>query len=89
MFRIVSRENIRAALGNSSSESSTDELVPPKKSFSEQANVMSPNKHQLRTYNSHLFPKRRDSRDWQGKVDSGEGGRGIYEMDGLLAERKK
>jgi hypothetical protein len=57
VYRIVSRENIRAALGGISCESSTENLAP-QKPFADPARTMSPTKQQLTTYNMHLFPRK-------------------------------
>ncbi|KAF1919954.1 hypothetical protein BDU57DRAFT_405855, partial [Ampelomyces quisqualis] len=68
VFRIVSRENIRMALGDVSPESSTEHLVQPK-SFVEPVHTMDPNKQPLQTYNTHLFPKGDERKGSQGGGD--------------------
>ncbi|KAH7395267.1 hypothetical protein DE146DRAFT_721670 [Phaeosphaeria sp. MPI-PUGE-AT-0046c] len=71
VYRIVSRENIRGALGNLSRESSMESIVQPK-SLDGPAPETSPVKQQLQTYNTHLFP-RKDQRkgtpvgEWVGR----------------------
>jgi hypothetical protein len=57
VYRIVSRENIRAALGGVSRESSIEDLVP-QKPFADPMRTMSPVKQPLDTYNTHLFPRK-------------------------------
>ncbi|CAO2654972.1 Nn.00g117050.m01.CDS01 [Neocucurbitaria sp. VM-36] len=61
MTRIVSKENIRAALGGISRESSAEELAPPvpKLAYMEgNARKMSPSGTKLQTYNTHMFPRK-------------------------------
>jgi hypothetical protein len=57
MLRIVSKENIRAALGGISRESSAEDLVPPMP-FAEPVRTASPMRHQLQPYNTHMFPRK-------------------------------
>lgn len=59
VFRIVSRENIRSALGNLSRESSMESLALSK-SLEELVREMSPVKQHLQTYNTHLFPRKEE-----------------------------
>jgi hypothetical protein len=55
--RIVSRENIRAALSSVSRESSAERLVP-QRPFPDTIGTTSPLKEPLHTYNTHLFPRK-------------------------------
>lgn len=87
VFRIVSRENIRNALGDLSRESSCEEFTPPKAEL-DPASTMSPVKQHLRTYNSHLFPRKDERKgtpvgEWvKGEAEKGRyNPGGAYEMD--------
>jgi hypothetical protein len=57
IYRIVSRENIRAELGGDYPDSSAEDLVA-QQPFPELVRTMSPMKQQLQTYNTHLFPRK-------------------------------
>lgn len=57
VLRIVSRDNIRSALGDLSRESSMESLAGPM-SVEELDRGVSPIKQQLQTYNTHLFPRK-------------------------------
>lgn len=58
MLRIVSRENIRAAVGGLTPESSIEDLRVPA-----QAPVRVASPPRLETYNSHMFPRKNAGRD--------------------------
>jgi hypothetical protein len=76
VFRIVSRENIRQALGGISRESSNEQLVEP-------ARTMSPVKQQLKPYNTHLFPRKDERKGVPvGAWVKGEAGKGRYDPGG-------
>ncbi|KAH5277196.1 hypothetical protein HBI70_095330 [Parastagonospora nodorum] len=94
MLRIVSRENIRNALGDLSHESSCEELAPPK-AVLDPAHAISPVKQQLRTFNSHLFPRKDERKgtpvgEWvKGEVENSRcNPGGAYEMDVLNGGEK-
>ena len=94
MLRIVSRENIRNALGDLSRESSCEELAPPK-AVLDPAHAISPVKQQLRTFNSHLFPRKDERKgtpvgEWvKGEVENSRcNPGGAYEMDVLNGGEK-
>ncbi|KAF1846509.1 uncharacterized protein K460DRAFT_125224 [Cucurbitaria berberidis CBS 394.84] len=93
MTRIVSKENIRAALDGISRESSTENLAPPVPKLPNVEGLtrtMSPNGIKLHTYNTHLFPRK-------GTPVGGIGpdnrrayeARGAYEMEVLSGEKKR
>jgi hypothetical protein len=86
VYRIVSRENIRAALGGISRESSTEDLAP-KKPFADPARTMSPVKPQLATYNTHLFPRKETT--VVGRVNGKSAKDGGYEMEDLKGSKRK
>lgn len=82
VFRIVSRENIRTALGSLTRESSTEELAPPK-FVAEPARTMSPMKHPLQTYNTHLFPRKDERKGTPvGERVKGDAEKGRYDPGG-------
>lgn len=80
--RIVSRENIRAALGDASRDSFVDDMVFSKP-FGGPVRTLSPN-GPLQTYNTHLFPRQEEGKDKSGSkeedVNKFEFG-GAYERD--------
>jgi hypothetical protein len=91
LSRIVSRENIRAAIGGISPESSTEELAP-RLPFAEPVRSLSSQKS-LQTFNTHLFPRRGERKGtpvggWivadRTRFESG----GSYEMEVLRHENK-
>jgi hypothetical protein len=95
VFRIVSRENIRTALGGLSRESSTEELAPPKPGL-EPVRTMIPMQQQLQTYNTHMFPRKDERRGtpvggWikgggdEGRVEAG----GSYELQAMESDKKE
>jgi hypothetical protein len=57
VYRIVSRENIRAGLADVSPDSSAEDLVT-RQPLPDPVRMMSPMKQQLQTYNTHLFPRK-------------------------------
>ncbi|KAF2027697.1 hypothetical protein EK21DRAFT_38120, partial [Setomelanomma holmii] len=61
IFRIVSKDNIRGALGGISRESSAEDLIPAKP-FAEPDRTASPMRHQLQPYNKHMFPRKEERR---------------------------
>ncbi|KAF2129322.1 hypothetical protein P153DRAFT_340064 [Dothidotthia symphoricarpi CBS 119687] len=63
ILRIVSRENIRAALGGLSRESSEEDLAPQNSCVGPER-TMSPEskKRALQTYNTHLFPRKEEQK---------------------------
>jgi hypothetical protein len=90
VFRVVSRDNIRAALGGLTRESSAEDLAPAKFD-ADPARMMSPIKP-LQTYNTHLFPRKGERKgtpvgDWvkgeavSGRYDAG----GAFELEILQA----
>jgi hypothetical protein len=86
VYRIVSRENIRAALGGISRESSTEDLAP-QKPFADPARTMSPVKPQLATYNTHLFPRKETTvGGWANAKSDKNGG---YEMEDWKGGKRK
>jgi hypothetical protein len=62
VFRIVSRDNIRAALSVLTRESSAEELTSAMPA-NEIGRTMSPMKQPLQTYNTHLFPRKDERKD--------------------------
>jgi hypothetical protein len=91
LSRIVSRENIRAALGGISRESSTERLAPPLP-LAEPVRSLSSQKS-LQTFNTHLFPRRDERKGtpvggWiaadKTRFESG----GSYEMELLRYEKE-
>jgi hypothetical protein len=99
MLRIVSKENIRAALGGISRESSAEDLVPPMP-VADPVRTASPMKHQLQPYNTHMFPRKDERKGtpvggWlenKEKFRAGEESemkRLVAEKDGRGAEEKK
>jgi hypothetical protein len=89
MSRIVSKENIRAALGRMSRGSSVEDLDPPMpmRSVPSPERTMSPDGVKLATYNTHLFPRKEDRKgtpvgDWITKTRKHyEGGRTYEKVD--------
>jgi hypothetical protein len=86
VYRIVSRENIRAALGDVSRESSAEDLVP-QKPFADSARTMSPMKQPLNTFNTHLFPRK--STPVGGWVNAKGDKDGGYEMSAMNHGKRK
>jgi hypothetical protein len=88
LSRIVSKENIRAALGRISRESSTEDLAPPKP-FGEPVRSTS---QKLQAYNTNMFPRKEGTPagDWfatekeKGRYEPG----GAFEMEILGGEKK-
>ncbi|KAH8724921.1 hypothetical protein GQ44DRAFT_772657 [Phaeosphaeriaceae sp. PMI808] len=62
MQRIVSKENIRAALGRTSAESTVEEQAL-RKPFAAPAFTSSPMKQKLQAYNKNLFPRKEERMD--------------------------
>ncbi|KAL6710350.1 hypothetical protein ACN47E_009296 [Coniothyrium glycines] len=63
--RIVSKDNIRAALGGVSCDSSVEDLMPPMPPTchtDSPARSMSPGGSKLSTFNTHLFPRKLDGK---------------------------
>ena len=95
MSRIVSKENIRAALGRISRESSAESLAPPKP-VAEPVRTMSPMKQQLKAYNTNMFPRKEEHKgtpvgQWfkekaeEGRYEPG----GAFELEVLKVDRKE
>jgi hypothetical protein len=92
--RIVSKENIQAALRGFSRESLIEEVPVQSKCFAAPSRTTTPIKHQLQTYNTHLFPRKDERRgtpvnEWvkedseHERYDRG----GAYEMEVLKEGR--
>ncbi|CBX93915.1 hypothetical protein LEMA_P035890.1 [Plenodomus lingam JN3] len=88
--RIVSKANIRAAIGNVSHEGSREDLpLPPPLPLTEtHARSFSPGGSRLHTYNTHLFPRKERRGGLLGVRAVGQGRRGgsggAFEMEGLV-----
>ena len=93
LTRIVSKENIRAALGSISRESSAEELAPPMPKLSQAEGLtrtMSPGETKLNTYNTHLFPRKgtpmgNTVAENKRRYEAG----GAYEKEVLMGGKKK
>lgn len=86
--RIVSKENIRAALGSDSRESSAEELVPPLPPQYAAGSTMATSSKgpRLPTYNTHLFPRRNERKGtpvgpWVGGGTKRYDDEGPFEME--------
>jgi hypothetical protein len=95
MARIVSKENIRSALGGISADVSTEDLtLAPTTSMVEgPSRTMSPGGTKLQAYNTNLFPRMENRKGtpvggWiggsQGRYNDGRS----YEMDVLKGEKR-
>ncbi|KAI8942628.1 hypothetical protein NX059_000682 [Plenodomus lindquistii] len=93
--RIVSKANIRAAIGDVSREGSTEDLpLPaPMPYAAGPARALSPGGSKLHTYNTHLFPRKERKDNSLGTVAAGSGSRyeagGQYEMEVLKKKSEK
>ncbi|KAH9882053.1 hypothetical protein J1614_001225 [Plenodomus biglobosus] len=87
--RIVSKANIRAAIGDVSREGSTEDLVPPVPVLYADGptRTASPGGSKLHTYNTHLFPRKERKDAALGSRVNAKGQRyetgGQYEMEVL------
>ncbi|KAL1798641.1 hypothetical protein ACET3X_002678 [Alternaria dauci] len=86
--RIVSKENIRSALGRTSRDSSAEDLTlpPPVSMLPGRSRTMSPGGTRLQTYNTNLFPRREERKgrpvgEWVGAEKKRGVPGGPYQME--------
>jgi hypothetical protein len=96
IHRIVSKENIRSALGANSRDSSTEYLTlpPPLPMLHGPSRTFSPGGTKLQTYNTNLFPRKDERKStpvggWVGTDRSRHAAGGPYEMEVLAATKSQ